>query len=432
MLQKTYSTLGGGRAWLVWILSTIFVVWLFNLQTGYGLVTSDIAHDTGMLLAQATLAATVYTWAFAIVQFFSGALIDRYGAHPLMAVAVALVTIGTFMFGYAGNFFLLALAQIVMAVGSSFGFVGTGYLGGKWFGGAKFGMMFGLLQAVCSVFSAVNLPFINWLLSMMNWRVMITGYAAFGVVLFVLHLCFVRNPHTPESEQEAREAANRRALVPAVLADLKEGFANRQVVLSSLFAFMSMGAMLASAIIWGPRIITAGGGSDTAASLAGAGAWIGLAVGAPAFQSVAERIGRKPAATWGALAQTVFLAALVFLPTNTGAATVIMVLIGFCAGAHMLGFTIAGESVPGRLVGTSAAIVNAACFIGGGVMMAIPDWMGVDPDSISSLRGVLWTFVVLMGIGFLFCLPLKESLVREPEPATGSAADEEDAGHTTV
>ncbi|WP_424213249.1 MFS transporter [Streptomyces sp. BI20] len=417
-MNKTYSKLGGSQAWFVWVLSTTFVVWLFNIQTGYGLVQQAIVEDTGMLLAQATLCASIYTFSFSIAQFFSGALIDRFGTRPLMAVAVGFVTAGTFLMAFANGFAMLAMSQVVMSIGASFGFVGTGYLGGKWFGGAKFGMMFGLLQMVCAIGSAVNQPLINWLLSLMSWRTMMTGYAVVGVALGVAALMFIRNPHTPEDEKVSDEP--RRALVPAVLSDVKEGLTNTQVVFASIFAFMSMGAMLAVAIIWGPLVITASGSTAGAAALATGAAWIGMAVGSPAFQAIADRTGRKPASIWGCFGQVITTAGLIYFPGNSFMATVWMFLMGFMAASHMLGFTIGGESVPGRLIGTSAAIVNAACFIGGGIMMALPNWMGTDATSLGSLQGTLWTIPALLVVGCLACLPLKETLV----PKAPAEADE--------
>ena len=34
--------LGGARAWIVWTIAVTFVVWLFNVQTGYAIVNSSV------------------------------------------------------------------------------------------------------------------------------------------------------------------------------------------------------------------------------------------------------------------------------------------------------------------------------------------------------------------------------------------------------
>jgi MFS family permease len=91
------SRIGGPEAWVVWALATTFVVWLFAIQTGYAVVSPEIQESAGLTLAQIGLAASIYTWVFALVQVFSGALLDRFGSRPLLGVAAALVTVGAFL-----------------------------------------------------------------------------------------------------------------------------------------------------------------------------------------------------------------------------------------------------------------------------------------------------------------------------------------------
>src|SRR5690242_13808820 len=93
--------LGGAHAWLVWGLAVAFVIYLFGFQTGYSVVNASIQRDVGLTVTQIGTIATVYTWAFAIFQLFSGALLDRLGARAVIPPAIALVTLGIFMFANA-------------------------------------------------------------------------------------------------------------------------------------------------------------------------------------------------------------------------------------------------------------------------------------------------------------------------------------------
>ena len=105
--------LGGPEAWLIWVLATTFVVWLFAIQTGYAVVSPEIQKSAGLSLEQIGLAAYIYTWVFAVVQFFSGALLDRFGSRPLLAIAVGFVTVGAFLYAGTTDFAVLALAQFM-------------------------------------------------------------------------------------------------------------------------------------------------------------------------------------------------------------------------------------------------------------------------------------------------------------------------------
>jgi MFS family permease len=409
--------IGGPEAWTIWVLATLFVVWLFAIQTGYGIVSPDIQKDADLTLTQVSLAASIYTWAFAISQFFSGSLLDRYGTRPLMAIAVALVTAGAFLYAGTTNFGTLVTAQVVLAIGSSFGFVGAGYIGGKWFVAAKYGLMFGLVQMFASLGSAVSQPAISAMLDHMDWQQLLAGFGSFGVLLVVGFVFIVRNPvSTPEQAAAARAEHAGKSVFGEIFSDLGTCFANRQVVLSSLFAGASFGTMLAVGVLWGPRVQEARGASDGFAAVLSALAWLGLAVGAPLVNVVSNRWhSRKWPAVVGLVLQTVAVALFIYGPADsTGASAVVMLAVGIFAGTHMLGFTVAGESVPPNLIGSASAIVNGICFIVGGILEAVPGKLLPADPNLDDYRSALWVMPVVLLLGALCALLLTE---RRAEPA---------------
>src|SRR6476620_2290358 len=150
------TRLGSGFAWWVWIVAVTFVVYLFSFQTGYSIVNPSVQKDVGLSVAQVATIAAVYTWVFAICQFFGGALLDRLGARKVLPISIALVVIGVFVCANARSYEMLLLSQVIVATGSCTGFVGAGYVGGQWFGMAKFSFMFGLVQVVAALTSAFS------------------------------------------------------------------------------------------------------------------------------------------------------------------------------------------------------------------------------------------------------------------------------------
>lgn len=402
---------GGPEAWTIWILATIFVVWLFAIQTGYGIVSPDIQKDADLTLSQISSAASVYTVAFAIVQFFSGSLLDRYGTRPLMAIAVALVTAGAFLFAGTTSFATLVAAQIVLAVGASFGFVGAGYIGGRWFAAAKYGLMFGLVQMFASLGSAVGQPVISALLKEMSWSQLLAGFGTFGVLLTVAFVFLVRNPVATPEEAAAAAAEHHGNVLGEIFRDLRTCFGNRQVLLAAAFAGASFGTMLAVGVLWGPRVQEARGATAGFAAVLSALAWLGLAFGAPLVNVVSDRWrSRKWPAVVGMLLQAVAVALFIYGPANgTGASMVVMLAVGVFAGTHMLGFTIAGESVPPALIGSASAIVNGVCFIVGGILQAVPGWALSETPDLDDYRSVLWLMPVVLLLGAVAALALRET-----------------------
>lgn len=160
----------------------------------FSVVQGSIQKTLSLTTQQLTIVAGVYTWAFAVFQFFGGAFLDSFGAKKVLIPAFILVTAGVFLYGMADNYQMVLLAQLVMALGACAGFVGAGYIGGQWFGMMAYGTMFGYVETASSMSSAVQQPITNWVLAHTTYQEMFIALGFFGIGLCVLAILFVRNP----------------------------------------------------------------------------------------------------------------------------------------------------------------------------------------------------------------------------------------------
>ncbi|MDE6099103.1 MAG: MFS transporter, partial [Muribaculaceae bacterium] len=112
--------LGGPRAWWIWILVTVFTIYLFNVQTMFSVVQGDIKTALGLDESHLTMIAATYTWAFAVFQFFGGAFLDCFGSRKVLIPAFIFVASGVFLYGIAQSSVIL-LAQVLMALGACCG-----------------------------------------------------------------------------------------------------------------------------------------------------------------------------------------------------------------------------------------------------------------------------------------------------------------------
>ncbi|MGL4747510.1 MAG: MFS transporter, partial [Shewanella sp.] len=240
-------TLGGSRAWLIWTICTIFVLYVFGAQTIFAIVQGDIQSSLSLSITQIALVGSVYTWAFAICQFFSGPILDEFGSRKAMIPAVALAVIGVWLYATAQDFTMLLFAQIVMALGAVFGFVGAGYIGGVWFGAASFGMMFGFVETSSSIASAFEQQLTAFALNYVTWRELMTGIGLFGVLLWIAVLLFVRNPRPINSSSSN--------MISKVFKDLLIFIKSPQHWICGLWGGITFGINLAVGIIWAPHIM---------------------------------------------------------------------------------------------------------------------------------------------------------------------------------
>jgi MFS family permease len=412
--------LGRPQAWLVWCIAVAFVIYYFSFQTGYATANASVQKDLGLSITQVGLIAAVYTWIFAICQFFSGALLDRVGARTILVPSILLVTIGIFIFANAGSFETLLLSQGCIAVGACTGFVGAGYVGGKWFGMARFSFMFGLVQFAASLFSAVNQNFLNWALSIFPWTQLFNYVGALGIVLLIVAALYLRDPvPVAAPKQTLAEFVN------AILLALSKVARIPHIWLASAFGALCFGAMLGLGVVWAPKLLAARGLEASVANSAGSFLWFGLAVGCFIAPSLSDRLRqRKLPVLIGIAIQVIAVGVLLY--THSFGAPVDMALcflFGLGNSAHMLAFSTAADVVEPENIGTSAAIVNGTMFIVGGIMISRPGVRiglgleeGVEPRSLELAQVAGRPLLIGLCIAFVIAL-----FMRETYPGAGTS-----------
>ena len=181
------------QAWLNWTLAVAFVVFVFTFQTGYAITNVDMTAKLSLTVVQVGIIGSIYTWAFAIAQFASGSILDRLGMRWVIPIACSVVTLGGFVFANATGTGMLIAGQMLMAIGGSFGFVGAGFVGGKWFGPAKYGLMFAWVQFVASFAAILGQNVLGDLAAMYSWDQLLNGLSFVGLVVTILLFVLMRS-----------------------------------------------------------------------------------------------------------------------------------------------------------------------------------------------------------------------------------------------
>lgn len=418
-LPTTESRLGSAYAWWVWILAVTFVVYLFSFQTGYSIVNPGVQKDAGLSVSQVATIAAVYTWAFAICQFFGGALLDRLGAKKVLPISIALVTLGIFVFANANSYGMLLLSQVIIAVGSCTGFVGAGYIGGQWFGMAKFSFMFGLVQVVAALTSAFSVNIFEGLLNVTSWRTLFNVYGVLGIGLLILGAIYIRNP-TPVTGGMDRGIGE---FFSSVIKGMMEVAKITHVWIASIFGALTFGVLLALGVVWAPKLLMAHGISQSAASFGSSMLWLGLAAGSAVIPWWSDHIkGRKLPMIIGGAVQLACLLGLVYI-SNVGAtlAIILCFIFGFANASHMLAFSTAADVVQPSQIGTSAAIVNGIMFIVGGLMISRPGMRiglgieaGIEPKSLALAQYASVPLTVALAVALVVAFLMKETYPKSP------------------
>ncbi|RLA18954.1 MAG: hypothetical protein DRQ56_06460 [Gammaproteobacteria bacterium] len=372
MDTSTKSQLGGGQAWVNWLLGVAFVVFVFTFQTGYAITNIDMTKDLSLSVAQVGFIGSIYTWAFAVAQFCSGSILDRLGFRWVLPMAASVVTLGGFVFAHSTGPEMLVLGQVLMALGASFGFVGAGFVGGRWFGPIKYGLMFAWVQFVASVAAIVGQKMIGHLAETASWSDILNNLTWMGFVITVAMFILMREPANDGEKKLSWPGV--KVFIDDLLNAINEVAAIRDSWINALIGGATFGTMLAFGVLWGPRFLAAGGMDQSDAFAVSAVMWAGLALGAPVFAWLSDFLKKRKMPMFsGCLLQFIAIIYIMLNPSMSSTeASIAFFIWGFMAGGSMLNFPIGADLVKPALIGTSAAIVNAVQFIVGGLVMVIP------------------------------------------------------------
>ena len=413
MTASAETRLSSGLAWWIWILAVTFVVYLFSFQTGYSIVNPSVQKDAGLSVSQVATIAAVYTWAFAICQFFGGALLDRLGARKVLPVSIALVTLGIFVFANANSYEMLLLSQIIIAAGSCTGFVGAGYVGGQWFGMAKFSFMFGLVQVFAALTSAFSVNIFEAVLNLVNWRTLFNVYGVLGIALLVLGAIYIRNPRPVEGGMDRGVGE----FFTSVINSLIEVAKIAHVWIASIIGAATFGVLLALGVVWMPKLLVVHGLSQSVAGFGTSMLWLGLAAGSAVIPWWSDHIrGRKLPMILGGIVQLVCFLPLIYMNVEAALGIILCFIFGFANASHMLAFSTAADVVKPSQIGTSAAIVNGIMFIVGGIAISRPGVRiglgieaGLEPKSLEIAQYASLPLVVALVIAVALAFVMKET-----------------------
>lgn len=354
----------GSRAWFIWLISNLVVIFS-NMQIIYTFISVNLEKELGLTIMQVALANSVYTWTFAILQFFSGAMFNVFSSKKIYFFSLLTMIFGFFVLINSDNFAHLILSQLLIATGASFGFIGAAHISSICFPVAQFGLMFSLVQTISSLSALIiQILFSSLLAEGADWKNMIVCIILFGVLIFVLTL-FCPNTLPKSSSEECTIQNSIRTVMFTVLK-------LRDIWITSVVGAITFGTFLALNTLWAPRLLSNSELGAVESGIATAILWLGLAVGAP----IADRIStllknRRHVISAFALLQGASIIILLCSHLTVHVVYFCMLMFGFFAGGHMLNFTVGSEIVKRKYISTSSSIINGFMFIVSGIIVSM-------------------------------------------------------------
>ena len=369
MLSGVYISSRNIFFWLATVLMLLSVGWFESIYAVFG---------GEVLGSEIKVAALLFTHMclFSLFQLFSGTLIDCYGSKRLIPMAALCVLIGMLLqvHTYKHNFPLMVLvSQIFLTFGSSFGFVGVGYLSYGFFEKSISGIMFGFAQMAYSISYAVF-----WVISLcyesflkQNFKFATWSMVFFQLAIFLFMIFVSSNTKTSVLHKGSVRFLD-------IIHGILEAILTRNAVTISMIAGIEFGIFFAVSSMFLYKAGNHVGGILSFCS------WVGFAVGAPlsCWMHSFLRVKSKYIFLLSGFIQSFCLLLIVVFTHKILAAedhvllgyanNAVATVFGVVSGAHMVAFSVGRYLVREESITTYYALVNGfMCVLSGVVVLGL-------------------------------------------------------------
>lgn len=391
-------------AWVVWIISALFYGAEFFQRVAPGVIADPLQHTFQIDHATLGLIMSLYFWAYGIAQLPVGVMLDKFGARICLTFAAFAVSCGTLLFATAHFVWILALARILVGVGSAFAFVGCLKLAHFWFDRRLFPLIVGLTNTLGVIGALFGEEPLSDLVSAIGWQesLLISGVAGIGVG--VLIAIFVRN--YPNDHRPLELGCQQ-----PVVENFKSVLCRPQSWLISIYAGLMVAPVIAFGELWAvPYLESAYHLGSAFASEATSAIFVGIAVGGPLHGFLTAFFRKRKG--YMAICQLFAILAFVVVIMMTNMSYIHLVLslfaFGFFISSMLLAFPIHTAQMSKRMSGIVIAFTNMLIMITGAIFQPL---IGKLVDLFSSAH-FSWALMVLpaaLVLNFIVLFFIKET-----------------------
>lgn len=385
----------------------------YEIMNHYHINASSFAH----LVAY-------YYYIYAPMQLFVGMLMDKYGARFLLTFATICCAFGTYLFVESDYLIVAEVGRFLVGFGSSFAFVGLLKLATTWLPPERFAIVTGSAMAIGMVGCLIGDVALTSVVDSYGWQGASYRAAAFGGVLTILMVLFLRDKGACDFEKD-KEALTFTEVFKNLFTLLK----NNQIWINGIIGCLMWLPISVFAETWGVFYLeNVYFLSKQLAGNAIAMVFLGWAVGGPVMGWFSDKIKqRRLPITLGSMFAALMVIIVLYLPgVSYKYLLFILFLFGFFNSAQAIVFAVSREISPKNAAASSFAITNMFIMLSGVIQPVsgfLLDFMSKKSDLIeTAVQYSATSYEValsIMPIGLLItvCLSflLKESYADNSE-----------------
>lgn len=364
-------------AWLVTLTASLFFFYEFIQMNLFNAINTQLRQDFQLDAVQLGQLFSMYFYANALCLFPVGNMLDRFSTKKCLIFAITVCTVGTFLFGFARQYWLAAFGRFLVGAGASFCFLSCIRIASRWFPPRRMALVTGIVVTMAMLGGLVaQTPFAFLAQYLGSWRQAMMLNAALGVVILIASI-FIIQDRPPDAQAEAHvEQQQLKEL--GIWGAIKLAALNPQNWFGGLYTSLMNLPVFILGGLWGIHYLEqARHISLVEASYATTFFFVGVMLGSPAFGWLSDRMGRRifPMMV-GAVASLFVMLLLMYLPSLSLTAIIaLFFLIGFVTSSQVLTYPYIAELNPIYLTSTAVSVDSVCIMISGFVFPPMFGWL---------------------------------------------------------
>lgn len=364
-------------AWVVTLTAALFFFYEFIQMNIFNTINVELRQTFHLDAVQLGQLFSMYFYANAICLFPAGNLLDRYSAKKLLLGAVAICTVGTFLFSTAAEYQQAAIGRFMVGMGAAFCFLSCIRIASRWFPPRRMALATGFVVTMAMLGGLVAQTPFAWLTRFLgDWRLALYVNTAFGLVVFMAILLLVQD--RPEDAEEDAHHDRNQLKELGLLRCIKLAAFNPQNWYGGLYTALINLPVFVLGGLWGILYLTQVHHlTAEQASYATTMFFVGVIFGSPFFGWLSDKIERRVLPmVIGAVLSLIVILLLMYVPNLSVTSVIVLFFaIGFVTSSQVLTYPLIAELNPIYLTSTAVSIDSVCIMVSGFVVPPAFGWL---------------------------------------------------------
>ncbi len=406
------------RAWVVTLTASLYFFYQFIQMNFFNSINGELRATYQLDAVQLGQLFSMYFYANFLFLFPAGSMIDRFSPRKVLLAAIAVTTLGTFIFSMASHYWMAALGRFMVGAAAAFCFLTCIRIASRWFMPQQMAFVTAMVVTMAMLGGLVAQSPFTWLIQYTgSWHTVLYLNSALGLVILIAALLIVQD-HPPDAT-EAALTEHHHLNQLGLWRSIKLAALNPQNWLGGCYTALTNLPVFILGGLWGILYLTnVHHITQEQASLATTIFFVGVILGSLAYGWISDHIGQRvmPMVA-GAILSLIVMVLLMYVPSLPFWSLVLLFfLTGFFTSSQVLTYPLIAELNPSYLTSTALSIDSLCIMASGFIVPALFGWlMEIGRDTTATtytateFNHAMLLMPVALIIAFLITFFMKET-----------------------